>query len=245
LNIVAIGGGNVGDGETVLLDRELVRIALEEVGPGRPVRALFIPTASGDSEEYIDSVTAAYEVLGCEVDSLRLWSVHGQEEALEKIEAADLVYVGGGNTKAMLERWRETEVDKMLERHLAQGKPVGGVSAGAICWFRVGNSDWPQFEGVPGVMTARLDCLGFVDLVLCPHASTEEFRLGDFRQMMRGETGVGLALDDNCAIQVRNTDYRILAAQPGAVAHRIEWRNGVLDEVTLAPHEDFRPLASL
>ncbi len=158
------------------------------------------------------------------------------------IEWADLIYVGGGNTKAMIQRWRELGMDGMLRTHVEAGKPVGGVSAGAICWFRIGNSDWPQYEGIPGVNTAPLDCLGFVDFILCPHTRNEEFRLGDFRKMMSETPGVGIGVDDNCALHVVGDTYRVLATQPGSVAHLIPHRG---EERTLEPHDDFRPLNGL
>lgn len=235
MNIVAIGGGDVA-GETRGIDEVLVSLA------GRPnPSALFIPTATGDDESYVEKFTVAYEALGCSVEVLRL--TRGDDPG--KIEKADLIYVGGGNTKAMIALWRQDGVDKLLKAHLDQGKPVGGVSAGAICWFRVGNSDWPLYENIPNVNTARLDALGFVDLCLCPHTKREEFRMDEFRQMMKGEQGAGVGVDDCCAIQIRGEEYRILSTESGSVAHRIEWVQGKLVENELPPHDDFRPLSFL
>ena len=45
--IVAIGGGELSSLETLAIDREVVRLT----GKRRP-RALFIPTALGDSRDY-------------------------------------------------------------------------------------------------------------------------------------------------------------------------------------------------
>jgi dipeptidase E len=208
-------------------------------------RALFIPTATRDSEEYIQQFELAYRKNGCEVDTLRLWTPADVRNANAKISASDLIYVGGGNTKEMLEKWREFGVDRMLFEASKRGAVLGGTSAGAICWFRMGNSDWPQYEGIPGLMTAPLDCLGFVDLVLCPHCSREPFRLGDFRQMMCQVGGIGIGLDDGCAIQIEDDTYRILSSIPGAVAHRIVSDSTGLSEDILEPHEGFRPLDAI
>jgi dipeptidase E len=236
MNIVAIGGGSVELGETESIDRELISLAQQP----NPL-ALFIPTASSDAEDYTESFSRAYGRLGCRVDVLRLLS----NDNPEKIREADLIYVGGGNTKMMLEVWRQLGVDQLLREHLDKGKPAGGLSAGALCWFRVANSDWPLYEGIPNVNTARLDCLGFVDLVLCPHTRDEGFRLAEFREMMKGESGTGVGLDDGCAIQIRGDEYRILSSIPDSVAHRIEWVKGALQERSLPPHEDFRALTNL
>ncbi len=236
MKIIAIGGGSLGLGETEPMDRELISLANKE----NPL-ALFIPTASGDDELYIREFELTYDRYGCRTEVLRLHS----DDNPSKIAEADVIYVGGGNTKMMLELWRETGTDAALTQHLKAGKPAGGLSAGALCWFRVGNSDWPQYEGIPGVNTDRLDCMGLVDLVLCPHASREPFRLDEFRTMMKGERGAGMALDDGCAIQIEADSYRIMSSLPGAVAHHIEWRDSLMFERELPPHEYFRPLASL
>ena len=240
MNIVAIGGGSVGTGETRSLDEELVRLS----GVPNP-HCLFIPTASDDSLDYLPQVKLGYEPLGCTVEPLLLWSVDNAATAATKIAAADLIYVGGGNTKKMVALWKELGVDRMLREHLDAGKPAGGVSAGALCWFGVCNSDWPIYEEIPGVLTAPLQCLDFVHLSLCPHASRESNRLADYREMMHDVPGPGIALDDCCAIQIRGDEYRILASIPAAIAHRIEWKHGILHEDAIEPHEDFRPLTEI
>ena len=233
MNIVAIGGGSLGMGDTESIDRVLIGLA----ETSRP-RALFIPTASGDDVGYCREFAATYGRYGCEIDTLLL---HPGEDP-NKIQDADLIYVGGGNTKMMLELWRDRGVDRLLIDHLAQGKPAGGLSAGALCWFRVGNSDWPIYEGVPGVNTARLDCLGIVDLVLCPHTRDEGFRLGEFREMMKTERGPGIGLDDGCAMQVQDSKYRIIASMTGSVGHWVEWVDGQLHEQVLEPDGVWRDL---
>ncbi len=232
LNLVAIGGGTFEE------TRPIDQILVELTGKPNPV-ALFISTASSDREDYIDYFGQAYRALGCRVETLRLLS--GEDPKV--IRNADLVYVGGGNTKMMLETWRETGVDLLLQEHLAQGKPAGGMSAGAICWFRVGNSDWPRYEGIPGVNTARLDGMGLVDLVACPHTRDEPFRLSEFEAMMQAERGAGVGLDDGSAIQIRSGQYRILSSGSSG-AHRIEWIDGQCQRTFVPAHSDFRDLAA-
>lgn len=240
-NIVAIGGGDVLAGETAAIDQVLVDLS----GKARP-ELLFIPTASDDSETYVSTIETAYGRLGCRVSALRLWGEDGDAEiAARKIEEADAIYVGGGNTKAMIARWKELGVDLALKAFLDSGRPAGGLSAGALCWFRLANSDWPQYENIPGVNTARLDCLAFVDLALCPHTRDEGFRLAEFGAMMAEIPGVGIGLDDCCAIQIRGEEYRILASEPESVAHRLFSENGEVTYAILTAHADFRSLDAL
>jgi aminopeptidase N len=68
---------------------------------------------------------------------------------------ADVIYVGGGNTKSMLAVWREWKIDKLLKKAYNRGVVLAGVSAGAICWFEQGITDsWVNNLNV-------LECLGF------------------------------------------------------------------------------------
>ncbi len=241
-NIIAIGGGDVGGGGTLSIDRRFVC----QADLDRP-KLLFIPTAAMDSEDYVAAIEATYrDRLACDVDVLRLYSADSWLPTIvSKLEWADLIYVGGGNTKAMLEKWQSVGLDREIRKFVASGKPVAGLSAGAICWFRVGNSDWPQYENIPGVLTARLDCLGIIDLVACPHTKGESFRLQEFSQMMLAETGVGIGLDDCCAIQVRDDEYRILSSAPDSKAHLIFSLNGEIVHEILEPHDDYRSIREL
>lgn len=229
-------------GETLLIDQELVSLTRLE----NP-RLLFIPTASYDSPEYFDSIKAVYgDQLGCSVSVLCVWEQDTDPSTIaERIDSADVIYVGGGNTKAMIARWRELGVDRALKAFVESGKPVGGLSAGAICWFKVGNSDWPQYENIPNVNTARLDCLGFVDLIACPHTGRESFRLSEFTKMMESESGVGIGLDDCCAIQIQGDTYRILASLDGVGAHLLFRSGGQILREFLGPHDDFRQISEL
>lgn len=241
MNIVAIGGGDIGAGSTASIDRVLLDLS----GKAKP-HVLFIPTASNDSADYVRAVEQGMGRLGAKVSALRLYSDDADPEwAKQRIEAADVIYVGGGNTKAMLALWRELGIDAVLRDFANSGKPLGGLSAGAICWFRLANSDWPQYEGIRGVNTAPLEGLGLVNLAICPHTRDEGFRLREFKAMMQGVAGVGIGVDDDAALQIRGDEYRVLASRPGMVAHRLKNVGSHVIVEDMPPHEDFRPLAEL
>ena len=120
--LVAIGGGEMTERETLAIDKEIVCLA----GKDRP-KALFIPTASGDSPRYWQSFQEVYgEELGCETDVLYLLGVSLTKERLKRrILSADLVYVGGGNTLKMMRRWRKLFSGQGSERGLQErDRPV-------------------------------------------------------------------------------------------------------------------------
>ncbi len=242
LNIIAIGGGGLEQGETLKIDEIIVRCT----GKTHPT-ALFIPTASDDSLEYWEIFHKVYGgQLQCKTEVLYLIKEHLPSEDIQgKIERADLIYVGGGNTRKMLALWRDLGVDQILLRAAQRGTVLSGLSAGANCWFRYANSDAPILEGEEGVKTTRVEGLNLVDVALCPHMKREAFRLEEFTNMMRTTPGIGIGLDDNCAFQIRGQEYRFLAAEDDAKAHKLFWEGEKLHHEYLYPTEDFHALSTL
>lgn len=110
-SIVAIGGGEIADGETRAIDDQIVASS-DESAP----TALFIPTASGDG--YCEAFREYYgEMLGCDTDVLRLVDTDlSMAEIESQIGDADLIYVGGGDTRFMLDVWRPSGIVDLLRQ---------------------------------------------------------------------------------------------------------------------------------
>ena len=243
-NIIAIGGGSLRNGppQTTAIDREIVALS----GKAKP-RLLFIPTASLDPEDYCQAIERQFGGrLGCRVDSLLLY--RGQptrEEIAAKIRNADIIYVGGGNTLRMMRLWRRLGVDRLLDRARRRGAVLSGLSAGAICWFRQGNSDSRKFADLRNKMLIKVTGLNYVDLLLCPHYDAEPHRQPGLRKMMAKTAGFAVALENCCAIEIIDDRYRIIKSKPGKQAYRVFRRRGRVVREALPPHRDFRPLAAL
>ncbi len=110
-------------------------------------KVLFIPTGSNDAKEYIQMIEKYYEAYGCEVQTLTLCKNSDIKEEVERyFEESDLIYVGGGDTKAMLEVWRQKGVDELIVKNYEKGNVITGISAGLIFWFRYGHSDSEFFK---------------------------------------------------------------------------------------------------
>jgi len=138
--IIAIGGGEIGEEETLAIDRKIVKLAKR-----KNPKVLYIPTAGGDSKKWCNIFQKIYgDKLGCQVDFLLLVKnkdILTKKIITEKILSADIIYVGGGNTLKMLQIWKKNDVDKLLKKAYKKGTILSGLSAGAICWFRYGISD--------------------------------------------------------------------------------------------------------
>ncbi len=240
-SIVAIGGGEIGRPgypvETTSIDREIIKLS----GSKRP-RFLFMPTALRDAAGYLQTAHEHFGArLGCDVDVLYLYERRPDPSAIRRaIDRADIVYVGGGNTLRMMMRWRECGVDHLLERAFARGTVLSGVSAGAICWFFWGSSDSRRMKD-PEAPLIRVRGLGLVPVVLCPHYHAERDRVGHLRELMKRTSGVAIALDDCCAIEIVDGRYRVLASRSGA-AYVTFWRNGQYHETEISRSPVYRDL---
>ncbi|WP_433626040.1 Type 1 glutamine amidotransferase-like domain-containing protein [Halomicrococcus sp. NG-SE-24] len=234
-HIVAIGGGEIAERETERIDRRVVAAA-----DGASPTALFVPTASGDAAGYCERFHRYYgDELGCETTVLRLVDDPDGDDAVErKIAAADLVYVGGGDTGALLDRWRERGVAERLRTAAQDGTLLAGLSAGALCWFDGGLAD-----AVPDAEYGPLDALGWVDgLRFTPHAHAERRRA--FADALCGTGATGLALTDRAAVEIRDDEFRILTGGDDAAAYLLVDVGGrvVIERVEAT---SFRPLDDL
>lgn len=240
--IVAIGGGEIRDLETLPIDEEIVKLT----GKKHP-RALFLPTASGDAPGYIETFHKVYgEKLGCTADELLLLRGHPSRTEIErKILSADLIYVGGGNTLRMLKRWRSLGVDKLLKEAGQKGSVLSGLSAGSICWFEYGHSDSKRFKDPQqGWGFIRIKGLGLLPGIHCPHYH-KEGREAEFESMINKYGGVGVALDNNTAIEVIDRRYRVIAVGDRSHAYRVYKQTGKVITEVIDQSDKFKSLASL
>lgn len=240
--IVAIGGGEMKESETLRIDTHIVELT----GKRKP-EALFIPTASGDSEEYIE---AAFEGiygrrLGCNTSALRLvQNPPSRREMSALVLNSDLIYVGGGNTYRMMRIWRRLGLDTILKKAASRGIVMSGLSAGAICWFRYGHSDSRSFSGKEKWRYIRISGLGIIDALFCPHYHAEK-REASLAQMMAKYGGLALACDNSAAIEIAGDTYRVVTSSRNAKAYRVfKHKGGVVTE-RLRARKQHAPLEHL
>jgi dipeptidase E len=188
----------------------------------------FIPTASGDSDNYVVRFYTAYLGLPCRPSHLSFF--RRTPNLRSYLLAQDVIYIGGGNTKSMLAVWREWSLPEILREAWESGIVLAGISAGAICWFEQGVTDsWAD-------QLRALDCLGFLPGSCCPHFSGEaERRPAYHRLVLNGEILPGFAIDDGAALHfIDNEVHRVVASRKGATAYRVRAANGAVCEEPLS-----------
>lgn len=223
---MAIGGGEIRTRGTAAIDRTLLRLS----GKRHP-RLLFIPTASSDSERYwrhVDDYFGGF--LRCRTDVLYLIKERPTHRQIaDTIDAADIIYVGGGNTLMMMRLWRRMGVDHLLRAAHRRGTILSGISAGAICWFEAGHSDSMSFYNSRDWHYIKVRGLGLVPGIHCPHYDSRTLgvpRRRAFRDMIHVRGGVGVAIENNCAIAFIDDEYKVLTSKPYAGAYTLRRANG-------------------
>ena len=219
-HIIAIGGGGFGRNPN---HRKIEKYILELTGKEKP-NVVFFPTASAENQAYIIQFYKCFTKMSCEPSHVTFFQRTPRLDSI--INKADVIYVGGGNTKSMLAVWQEWKLDKLLLKAYNNGKILCGVSAGAICWFEQGITDsWASNLNV-------MDCLGFLPEMACPHYQEEKERRPDVHKMLKqGKCGPGWAIDGGAAIHFKNGKYyKSIQFYSDSYVHYVSIKNGVVNE---------------
>ena len=219
-HIIAIGGGGFGRNPN---HRKIEKYILELTGKEKP-NVVFFPTASAENQAYIIQFYKCFTKMSCEPSHVTFFQRTPRLDSI--INKADVIYVGGGNTKSMLAVWQEWKLDKLLLKAYNNGKILCGVSAGAICWFEQGITDsWASNLNV-------MDCLGFLPEMACPHYQEEKDRRPDVHKMLKqGKCGPGWAIDGGAAIHFKNGKYyKSIQFYSDSYVHYVSIKNGVVNE---------------
>ena len=204
------------------------KLLLELTGAEHP-RLCYVPTAGADSDY---GIVRFYEIFARQARVTHLPLFRRQGDVTEVLLEQDAIWVGGGNTLNMLAVWRLHGVDAALREAWARGIPLGGVSAGSICWFESGVTDsyGPDLKPITG-------CLGFLAGSNCPHYDGEDQRRPVYTRLVAsGELPAGYACDDGAALLFRGTELaEVVAAQKNSCAYRVEREGDRAVEVPLEP----------
>jgi dipeptidase E len=228
--IIAIGGGEIKNKTTLKIDEYIANLAKEHAGEKR-ANALFIGTASHDSMPYFNSFRKTYtSVFDIKAEvALIVYGEMNMEKIAGKIEAADCIYVGGGDTVYMLEKWEEVGLTKLLIDAYEKGKIICGLSAGAICWFTDMYTDYEIMRGQSSEYVLRKG-LGILEGAMCPHFNERE---QDFIEALKkGSLKGAYCVENDCALEFIDGKFsKVISA--GGNAYIIKNNNGEIEKTLL------------
>ena len=218
--IIAIGGGGFGRNPN---QRIIEKYIIDQSSVSKP-NVLFIPTASAEDKSYTVNFYSCFNGLNCNPSHLNLFQRTPRIEGL--INKADVIYVGGGNTKSMLAVWKEWKLDKFLIKAYNKGTVLAGVSAGAICWFDTGITDsWASNLNY-------IDCLGILPGSCCPHYDSEKDRRPSVHKFIEQENIKSVyAIEDGAAIHfVDDAPYKNISFFKDSKVFFVDKQNSIIQE---------------
>lgn len=228
--LIAIGGGEIKNKTTLKIDEYVANLAKAHAGDKRAT-GLFVGTASHDSMPYFNSFRKTYtSVFDIKAEvALIVYGEMNAEHIREKVRAADFIYVGGGDTVFMLEKWKETGLDKMLTEAYNEGKIICGLSAGAICWFKDMYTDYEIMRKESSDYVMRKG-LGVIDGAITPHFNERE---ADFiPSLIAAGLSEAYAVDNDAAIVFKNGIFE-RSLSSGGKAYKVVINGGVAEKTEL------------
>ena len=182
---------------------------------GNVKKVAFVPFAIHDRDAYAGKVRERLGRMGFDVSQVR-----GPKD----LDAAEAVFVGGGNTFRLLNALYETKVLEALRKRVREGMPYIGSSAGS----NVAGPTIKTTNDMPIVYPPSFDALAFVAFQINPHyldtdpasthmGETREQRILEYLE--ENETPV-LAIREGSAIRVEGDVPRLVGIKGARVFRR-------------------------
>ena len=219
---VAIGGGEIPgwnfktkDANGTIYDLEEIDKSIRNLSTKNNPKLLFIGTASKENPYYFNAIKNIYESLGCIVDELKIIDNYNKEDAFYEILDADIIYIGGGNTKFMLSEWEKIDLKDVILEAYNKGIIIAGYSAGAYAIFSV---NYEEIEG-----------FDLIDGVVCAHYNDKlDEKKKQFLDTVKNRNKTGFAIDNSAAVLSINGKLQLVKGSENAKVIKIEYIDGIL-----------------
>ena len=210
MNLVLIGGGNNGhtrsDGTKTPYELKEIDLYINSLTNDK--KLLFIGHANKEFERtYLKTIKEIYEPMGFECKIMKLNFIKNPDKCRELLDWSSVIYIGGGNTSLMLDKWKEYDFDKLFLTYIDK-KIIVGVSAGSCIFFKKFNTD--SFLKDTGEYRI-IDGLNIIPCMFTPHADLIE-RLSINKEYLKDKDYVNLSLSKSIAIHIKDDNYEIIKA---------------------------------
>ena len=200
MNCLLIGGGDYS-----FLSHEVVQSAKKE----HPV-FLFIGLASNYSDAYYDKMKKIYQNLGCKCVYLKKKNIlNNPQIVLDKINQADIIYIGGGDSIKLIEEIKKYHLNDLLYDAYLRGVLLVGVSAGAILLSKEGFSDSYILRGEKDSYDF-VKGLSFVNVTICPHYEKDSSRSLQLKEKLKENNFIVYCLEKNTAVWFHDEKMKVI-----------------------------------
>lgn len=182
-------------------------------------RVLFVPFALYDRDAYTAAARTRFAAMGYELDS-----VHEATDAVKAVEAAEAIFIGGGNTFRLLDNLYRQNLLPPIRRRVAEGMLYIGSSAGSV----VAAPTIKTTNDMPIVQPPTFDSLGLITFQINAHyldpdpnsthmGETREERLNQFLE--ENATPV-VGLREGCMIRVEQGVHQLKGSTGARIFRR-------------------------
>ena len=174
-------------------------------------KVLFIPTANIDEETkfLVDEAKEVFESLGMEVEDLEISKLN-EKTIKNKIEKANYLYVGGGNTFYLLQELKRKNLIDFIKNRVNFGMTYIGESAGAIITSK--DIEYNYLMDDKTIAKDLKDYLGLnlVDFYVVPHLNEFPFEESSKQTVEKYKDKLNIiTINNSQAIIVKDEKYEI------------------------------------
>lgn len=229
-HIIAIGGGESGwmgsPYETFVFDSTAVSLT----GKQHPLM-VFIGFAAADPLLYYNLIKDNYKKIGCKTSHLSIAECE-KGNAQDILEQANIIYIAGGDTVKLMFCIHKYNLSVALKHFFEMpGHVIVGISAGANCMCKYGNSKYKADDQT--VYVRHVEGIGLLNVYFCPHILRDPFRLEPMKNKLMKIPGLtGIAMDYS-ALVTDGYQYSLLYIDDRSIAKKIMYCNGRMVEENL------------
>lgn len=218
--IVASGGISFNDEEGLKVFEKIV-----ELCPKKDAKVLYVPTAGHDNYDDFDELKQQFTALGCkEYDVLVLTDESlTYDEMKNKILSSDIIFVGGGNLKFLMDVWNRTGATDVFKEAYEKDIVLSGSSSGGMCWFERGYDDCGE-----NAEFMFIDCLGLIPGCNCPHYHSEYWQ--SFDKVVSSQDLDGIGVDSDAALVMADGEISVVSGVPERGAYKLTKDNNYTRE---------------
>jgi len=223
--LMLIGGGSNGHGSSLYETREIDEEIVKMTGKINPT-FLFIGLANSYSDAYYDVMKGIYRNLGCNTVYLKKSNIIKNPDIVKKkINDADIIYMGGGDTIKLISSLRQYNIDKLILEAVEKGCVLAGISAGAIAISNSGLSDYQIINNISEKYVFATG-LAIVNIDICPHGNDSK-RIQDLKGSLKNTNKKVLVLENGTALKINGEKKDIVKSISKAKATIGYWKDDI------------------
>ena len=200
-------GGKDDDLKSNYIEQVLISLT-RKVNP----KILFFPTANKDSIKTIEHFKRTFDNLWANIEVVSLFEKDYDINELDRLfYNSDIIYFAGGNTDVLVQKVKESNIDKLLLKYKDSNKIFAGISAGAILFTNSGMGDSYSYQDGNGKVYnyKMIEGLHILDTYICPHYQKNDLYVYNDEV---SDKKLAFALEDDTAILLDNGNINIYKA---------------------------------